>query len=195
MVTDCMKRIITVVLFIILCLSLISCNKLEIPTDITEHKNTNNEENSESETLSPEELKRSKEMAIPLVKDYRIVFPKKSISYIEYRHPIAIDTGEKFPTYTSVPGEVFVFRRQEKITEIISFFEDITLKYAPGMLSSTQNAEHYEIHFTDGTWIGFSICQRTIYGGYLDNEGKDQYWYYWIAPENDMEKLKSIICK
>ena len=190
-----MKRIISVVLCVILCISLMSCNKSEAPKDVTEHKNTNYEESSASETLSPEELKRSKKMAIPLVKDYRIVVPKKSISYIEYRHPIAKDTGEKFPTYTSVPGEVFVFRRQEKIAEIISFFENVTLKYAPGMLSSTKNAEHYEIHFTDGTWVGFSICQKTLYGVYWDKEGKEQLWHYWIAPENDMEKLKSIICK
>ena len=195
-----MKKIVAIILSLLLGLLLICCNKKDIPADTTElNTDISTDEPEKSETDSPKESKESPKEITQFIKDYKIDIPNKRISYIEYSRPICVDNDNPDTPYIDFynkPGENFIFRSQEKIDEIISFFEGITLEEGMGPPLSSKNSEYYNIYFEDGTKVWFMIWRHTFIVKCSDDSGEIEYLTYKIPNHNEFhEKSKTVLCK
>lgn len=194
------KYLSLIILFSILCLSLYSCDIKSEPTDTTDSKAQDTEyktsERADLETGSVETeknedlLEEINRMASQLVRDNKIDIPNKEIDYIQYEHKIIL--ADQAPNYYySEKGDELIFRRKEKIEEIVSFFEEAQLEEKVWMPTG-MTSEHLRFYFTDGTYVEFTLFDSGILGGYINETGENIFWKYGLPA---YDELGSVICK
>ena len=151
-----MKKLLALMLCLCLCFLTFSCNKAEKPTETepTETEPTETEptetEPAETEPPEPEPI----ELNINVVQDNKITFPDKEIEYIKVTWDIGKHENPSSPGVTLYPGDEFIFRRPESISEIVTYFENLSIgeKKSPPYGATELTIRFY---FDDNTYLEF----------------------------------------